>query len=161
MSEQTPEQSWMARVWTCRYKKWMLWEEEQRQGSVLKLLWTVRIPATLIMRIWVGVPSGVLRTHSADRHRAPSGVSMYRIAVRQTSISERWMDNTARAEFWVESECGCEWKSERCWRRKIQSHMSVTGRGVRDVRIHLEVDKHAGEPWSLPSLSLYTGEGSV
>jgi hypothetical protein len=60
------------------------------------------------------------------------------------SISERWMDNTARAEFRVESKCRCEQKSEWCWRRKI--HMSVMGRGVKDVRICLEVDKHAGEP---------------
>jgi hypothetical protein len=83
-----------------------------------------------------------------DRHGAPSGVSIhgYGIAVRQMSISERWMDNTARVEFQVESKHGCEWKSERYWRRKIQSHMSTMGRGVRDVRIRLEVDKHAGEP---------------
>jgi hypothetical protein len=70
------EQSWIARVQACRYKKWMLWEEEQRQGSVLKLLWMVWIPTTLVTWIWVGVPSGVLRTHSADRHGALSGVSI-------------------------------------------------------------------------------------
>jgi hypothetical protein len=47
---------------------------------------------TLVTRIQMGVPSGVLRTHSADRHGAPSGVDIceYRIAVRR-------MDNTARA----------------------------------------------------------------
>jgi hypothetical protein len=54
------------------------------------------------------------------------------------------MDNTARAEFQVASECRHEWKSECYWRRKI--HTSATGRGVKDARIHLEVDKHAGEP---------------
>jgi hypothetical protein len=94
----------------------MLWEEEQRQGSISKLLWTVQIPTTLVTWIRVGVPS-----------RVPSGFGIceYRIAVRQMSISERQMDNTARVEFLVESEHGCEQKSERCWRRKI--HMSTTG----------------------------------
>jgi hypothetical protein len=42
------------------------------------------------------------------------------------------------------SERGCEQESERYWRRKI--HTSATGRGVRDVRIHLKADKHAGGP---------------
>jgi hypothetical protein len=48
------------------------------------------------------------RTHSMDRCRTPSGVGIcgYRIAVR-------WMDNTARAEFQVESECGHEQKSKQ------------------------------------------------
>jgi hypothetical protein len=100
------------------------------------------------MQIQAGVTGRVLRTHSTDRHGAPSGVSIhvheYGIAVRQTSISERQMDNTARAEFQVESECRHEQKSEWCWRRKI--HTSATGRGVKDVRICLEVDKHTGEP---------------
>jgi hypothetical protein len=51
-----------------------------------------------------------------DRCGALSGVSIcgYGIAVRWTSISERQMDNTARAEFQVESELGHEWKSEWC-----------------------------------------------
>jgi hypothetical protein len=138
-------------VQTCRYNKWMLWEEEQRQGSISKLLQTVQIPMTLIMQIRVGVPSRVPRTRSMDRHGALSGVSIheYRIAVRQ-------MDNTARVEFRVESERGHEWKSKWCWRRKI--HMSVMGRRVKDVRICLKVDKHAGGPWSLTSLCLYTGD---
>jgi hypothetical protein len=124
----------------------MLWEEEQRWGSVSKLSQMVRIPATLVMQIQAGVPSGVPRTRSADRHGAPSGVGIceYRIAVRWMSISERQMDNTARAESRVESKCRCERKSERCWRRKI--HMSAMGRGVKDARICLKVDKHAGEP---------------
>jgi hypothetical protein len=170
------KQSWMARVQTCRYNKWMLWEGEQRQGSVPKLLRTVQIPATLVMWIQAGVLSGVPRTHSTDKavhesfcesvkndswtalstdqHGAPSGVGIheYRIAVR-------WMDNTARVEFWVESERRCEQMSEWCWRRKI--HMSAMGKGVKGARIRLEVDKHAGEPWSLPSLCLYTGDASA
>jgi hypothetical protein len=96
----------------------------------------------------VGVPSRVLRTCSTDRHGAPSGVGIcgYGIAVRWTSITERWLDNTARAEFRVESECRCRQKSKQCWRRKIQSHMNMTGRGMKDARIRLKVDKHAGEP---------------
>jgi hypothetical protein len=124
----------------------MLWEKEQRWGSILKLLQMVQIPVALVTRIRAGVLSGVPRTRSTDRHGAPSGVSIheYGIAVRWTSISERRMDNTARAEFQVESEHKHEWKSEHCWRRKI--HTSTMGRGVKDARICLEVDKHAGEP---------------
>jgi hypothetical protein len=104
----------------------------------------------MIFITWIqaGVLSRVPRTRIADRHRVLSGIGIheYGIAVRRTSISERWMDNTARAEFQVESECRHEWKSEWCWRRKIQIHTSATGRGVKDVRICLKVDKHAGEP---------------
>jgi hypothetical protein len=74
-----------------------------------------------------------------DRCGALSGVGIHGFAVRQ-------MDNTARAEFRVESEHRREQKSKWCWRRKIQSHTSVTGRGVKDARIHLKVDKHTGEP---------------
>jgi hypothetical protein len=42
------------------------------------------------------------------------------------------------------SEHGRERMSECYWRRKI--HTSVMGRGVKDARIRLKVDKHAGEP---------------
>ena len=45
MSKQTPEwtSEWsqMARVQTYRYKEQMLWEEEQRQGSISKLINTL------------------------------------------------------------------------------------------------------------------------
>jgi hypothetical protein len=74
-----------------------------------------------------------------DRHGAPSGVGIH-----EYGIAMRLIENTARAEFQVESECGHERKSECYWRRKI--HTSAMGRGVKDVRICLEVDKHAGEP---------------
>jgi hypothetical protein len=88
------------------------------------------------------------RTCSVDRHRAPSGVSIcgYGIAVRWTSISERQMDNTARVEFQVESECGMSRSLNSVGGGRFRVTRAQQGVGVKDARIHLEVDKHAGEP---------------
>jgi hypothetical protein len=64
---------------------------------------------------------------SADVSRSPSSVRV------RTQAGVR-----------AASKRGCEQKSERYWRRKI--HTSTMGRGVKDARIRLEVDKHTGEP---------------
>jgi hypothetical protein len=84
----------MTRVQTCKYKNNVDRDGGpngvQRHGLELVRWNETRMSSGHLS----GHLSGVLRIHSVDRHRAPSGVGIheYGIAVRRTSISERQIE---------------------------------------------------------------------
>jgi hypothetical protein len=117
-------------------------------------------------------------THNVDTSRAPRGVrelvmqvdvELWVVSVYmdkgllggvQVKLRGRWITQLEQSSEWSQS-ADMSRSLNSVWGGRFRVAQAWQGVGVKDVRIHLEVDKHAGEPWSLPSLSLYTGEGSA
>jgi hypothetical protein len=101
-------------------------------------------PSLSMLRVLCRSELLVTRTCSADRHGALSGVGIheYGIAVRRTSISERRMDNTARAKPVHESE---------------SSRVTRTGNPLRIPVTALLTDPSLADP-SLPWLRVFADQ---